>query len=67
MMRRMTVFKWVAFLLLLAVLDPTAAAGAKGDKDKLGQLPEEYQLWLEEVALLITKDERKAFRPQRIP
>jgi Ca-activated chloride channel family protein len=59
-------------VILLAILAAPALAPAaharlseakltKEQKKALGQLPPQYRAWLEEVDVLITKDEKKAF------
>ena len=46
--------------LILALTPPSPASGAKVKK-LIEQLPERYQIWLEEVELLILKQEREEF------
>ncbi len=58
----------VASLLIPALLYPAPAAAErqsreekKEQKEAIAKLPEKYRLWLEEVDVLITAEERKAF------
>jgi VWFA-related protein len=53
---------WVLLPLLLGLLlDPAVAASKKETKELIAQLPSKYQEWLEEVKLLITKEEIATF------
>jgi len=48
--------------LVMSVMPASAKDGEKKEiKEKLAALPEEYQLWVESVQILISKDELKAF------
>jgi Ca-activated chloride channel family protein len=59
----------VLFALLAGVAAPAVAPAAHASESKLtkeqkkvlAQLPPQYKAWLEEVEVLITKDEKKAF------